>query len=240
MDQDASAKLTSKFKFKDRTNLQIDKLLDKKDKKSTQRATDGFLRQFSDFLSVRNYAKIDELQVLNLNDILYEFYSSVQTQKEQEYSVQNLKCLRAELNRHFRKTLGIDMAKDAMFVKANEMFKAVQVESKKKGKGVKNSIPPITPIDLERITEYFAVDQVTTPNPKKLQQNIVFYIIYFFCWRGRENLYMMTKDTFSLQVDPDGTEYFIQQIDEIDKNHGIEDTTKTNQGRMYATNGKNK
>ena len=73
------------------------------------------------------------------------------------------------------------------------------------------------------------------PDPRHLQQNMIFYVIYFFCRRGRENLYPMTKETFKLVTNPDGSEYVIQQTDEIDKNHGIEDTHKTKEGKMYAT-----
>ena len=35
--------------------------------------------------------------------------------------------------------------KDPDFVKSNEMFKAVCMESKKNGKGIKKSYPPISP-----------------------------------------------------------------------------------------------
>ena len=77
-----------------------------------------------------------------------------------------------------------------------------------------NPPPQITEIDLERIAEYFEHDYMNSPNPKKLQQSLIFYIIYYFCRHGRENLYPMKKDTFRLIVDPDGTEYLIQDQDE--------------------------
>ena len=146
-----------------------------------------------------------------------------------------MKCIRAALDRYFQKERGIDIVKDENFIRANEMFKAVCVESKKAGKGVKKSFPPISQIDLERIAEYFCHDHMTKPDPRHLQQNMIFYIIYFFCRRGQENLYEMTKDTFKLITENDGTEYIIQDSDEIDKNHGFEDSTKTKEGRMYAT-----
>ena len=47
----------------------------------------------------------------------------------------------------------------------------------------------------------------------------------------------MTKSTFEIQVEADGTEFVYQAIDEMDKNHGIEDTENTNKGHMYATGG---
>ena len=73
------------------------------------------------------------------------------------------------------------------------------------------------------------------PDPKHLQQNLLFYVIYYFCQCGRENLYEMTTDTFRLVTELDDTEYVIQDTDEMDKNHGFEDTNKTKEGKMFAT-----
>ena len=47
----------------------------------------------------------------------------------------------------------------------------------------------------------------------------------------------MKKNTYQVIIDPDDTEYVIQAVDKLDKNHRIEDTEFTNRGRMYATNG---
>ena len=239
MDNEANAEFTkpTKFRFKNRSKEETTQILKGKDKESTQRATHVYLTQFKRFLNVKSLPEVEDIPTKDLDGILFEFYNSIQPQKKDDYCVQTLKCIRAGLNRYFRKERGIDIAKDSMFVRANEMLKAVQVDAKKKGLGVKKSYPPITEIDLERIAEYFCHDHVTVPDPKCLQQNIIFYIIYFFCRRGRENLYDMKKNTFQVVVDPDGTEYVIQAIDEMDKNHGIEDTDNSNKGRMYATNG---
>ena len=59
-------------------------------------------------------------------------------------------------------------------------------------------------------------------------------VIYFFSCRGRENLCNMSLNQFQIGVDPDGRKFVFQAIDEHDKNHGIEDTDPTNQGKMYA------
>ena len=228
----------SKFKFKTRSKDDQEKLLIGKDKASTQRATKSFVSQFSTFLAVKKLPKLEDLDLNDLGEILFDYYSSIQPQKTSDYSVQSLKCIRSGLNRYFKKTRGVDIISDTRFVKANEMFAAVKVDSKKKGKGVKRSYPPITQLDLERIAEYFLHDHLRNPQPRRLQQNMIFYIIYFFCRRGRENLYSMTKETFKLVITNDGTEFFEQAIDEIDKNHTADDNTKTNEGKMYATNGK--
>ena len=50
----------------------------------------------------------------------------------------------------------------------------------------------------------------------------------------------MKQDTFKLVTEYDGTQYLIQNIDEVDKNHSPDDTTPTNEGRMYGNNGKYK
>ena len=50
--------------------------------------------------------------------------------------------------------------------------------------------------------------------------------------------FCMTKETFKLIVKLDVTEYFTQHIDEMDKNHGVKHTNKSNEGKMYATNSK--
>ena len=71
------------------------------------------------------------------------------------------------------------------------------------------------------------------PNPKKVQQCVLFYALYIFCQRGRENLYDMQVDWFETHVDPDGTKYIVQVKDEMEKNHRSDDTTEINQARMY-------
>ena len=49
----------------------------------------------------------------------------------------------------------------------------------------------------------------------------------------------MKKDTYKLKIDPeDGRNFFEQDIDEADKNHGFYDTNKANQGRAYKIPGK--
>ena len=188
-------KKPTKYRFKTRSTEETEDILKGKHKASTQRATEIYLRQFKRFLRVQNHPQVEDTPTEDLDGILFDFYISVQPQKKDDYCVQTLKCIRAGLNRYFRKERGIDIAKDSLFVKANEMFKAVQVDAKKKGLGSRKKYPPISEIDLERIAEYFCHDHITAPDPKCLQQNMIFYIIYFFCHRGHENLYEMTQDT---------------------------------------------
>ena len=236
-EQDAGVNSDGKRVFKDRSNELLEKLLEGKDKVNTQKSTEGALKQFSQYLRQKEMPNPEDLNIDILPKILYEYYPSLKPMKSDNYSVQSLKCIRSGLSRYYRKNKGFDIAKDPQFVQANEMFQAVLVESKKVGKGVKRSYPPITDIDLERIAEYFSHDHMNMPNPKKLQQQVIFYIIYFFCHRGRENLYNMKQETFSVIAQPDGNEIVVQNIDEADKNHGPDDNSLTNKGQMFQTAG---
>ena len=47
----------------------------------------------------------------------------------------------------------------------------------------------------------------------------------------------MKKSTFAIAVDENGKKYIYQQEDEADKNHGPNDTTIANQGRIYEKPG---
>ena len=48
----------------------------------------------------------------------------------------------------------------------------------------------------------------------------------------------MTKATFDVIVQPDGSEILIQKIDKINKNHGPDNTEKTNDAKVFSTEGK--
>ena len=67
----------------------------------------------------------------------------------------------------------------------------------------------------------------------------MFYLIYFTCCRGGENLYSMTLNTFKVHTDENGKKYVQQNIDEMDKNNNADDQGMTNKGKMYETPGKN-
>ena len=240
MDADADLVVVKKKKirYKDITAEQKKELLKNKDKRNTQQATERAIYQLNHFLSLKSKPNCDDICEDNLDGILSVFYCLIQPQSKDDYSVQSVKCIRAALNRYFHQERGFDIVKDSQFVKSNEMFKAMLVDGKKKGLAIRKSTRPISQIDLERIAEFFCHDHIITPDPKRLQMNIIFYIIYYFCRRGRENLYMMNKSTFRVVVQPDGTEFVEKAVDELDKNHGPDDDEMTNRGKMYATNGK--
>ena len=81
---------------------------------------------------------------------------------------------------------------------------------------------------------------MNSPDPKKLQQNVMFNVIYYTCRRGMENLEYMSLKHLEVFVEYDGTRYVKQSIDEVDKNHREQDTELANEGKMSANPGKYK
>lgn len=116
------------------------------------------------------------------------------------------------------------------------MFRAVSTKAKKSGLGFTKSTP-IESEDLVLYLQYFYHDVMNAPEPKKLQKCVLFNIIYYFCSRGRQNIYNFQKGHFQVGYDPDGTKYVYQAVDELDKNHGIDVNLPAKYGRMYEQPG---
>ena len=53
----------------------------------------------------------------------------------------------------------------------------------------------------------------------------------------RENLYEMTLDMFEIGTDCDGHQFVFRAKGKLDKNHGLQQTTPSFQGRMYESTG---
>ena len=225
--------------FVDTNDDEIEQIIIDSKSKNTQKSTNTALSRFKTFLTLCKYSDVDEIPDEDLPQILTKFHTDVRTKKTGEnYKTSSFKVIRAGLNRYFKVKRSIDIVSDERFTRANLAFDGVQVKAKKMGKGVVNSTPHISKEDLSRISAYFNIDHMKMPNPKVLQQCVQFYIMYFFCRRGQENLYTMTKDHFEVVVDYSGKRFIVRAIDEKDKNHGINDTEIANQGRIYEDPGK--
>ena len=200
----------------------------------------------------KTYPPLNELTNKQLALILCDFYVEVKKKNVEDYEEEDaeqeelktsyktttLHAIRGALTRYFKDTRQIDIRSDPMFIKANEMFLGKMKQNKQKGLGKIDNKPPINDSDLKLIAEYFKKTMAGPPNPKGLQQIVIFNIIYYLCRRGRENLRPMKKTTFAIDTDPtNGKEYIYQKEDEADKNHSVCDTSIANQGRIYAIPG---
>ena len=213
-----------------------EQLKEDRNAKNTNRATILSLAIPKDYIKENDLKPIEEVADLDLPELFENFYCNARTKESELYKTGSFKSLRSNLNRYFKEKRGINICTDAAFTNANIMFKSIQVKAKKSGKGSRHSTPVIDDTDLIRIGNYFDIDYMNTPNAYVLRDTIMFYIIYFFCRQGQENLYTMEKEHFAIKFD-NGTRYLIQNVDEQDKNHRENCDKPPNQGRMYEQPG---
>lgn len=87
---------------------------------------------------------------------------------------------------------------DNKFIRCNELFKGVQVQGKKAGKGTVKHKDEIESEDLERLQDYFS--RYMEPNAEVLQQYVMFNVIYYLCRRGRQNIPQLRVDMFEVCI----------------------------------------
>ena len=227
-------------RFGNTSNEEKKRIMLERNSVNTNKATKTSLSTFRDYLREKELKPLEEIADSELPDILHDFYTNARKTDGSDYCVQTMKCIRAGINRHLKAERGLDIIDNTAFTKANEMFRGVNKQKRIQGKGSTKSTPVICPEDLQTIYKHFNHDIMNNPEPRKLQQCLIFYIIYYFCRRGRENLYTMTSETFKIDVDNStGKRFVFQNIDEHDKNHGIDNPKPANEARMYETTGTN-
>ena len=243
-------RFTVNNRFKETTKEERDAILDGSKPKNTKKSTDLWMSCFDKYLKKKKYPPADEIDLNDLPSILEKFYCEVEkntgkcTEKmkpddQKGYKNTTMRTIRAALARYYRDKKSIDIITNESFVRANQMFKGVQKINKQKGLGNIQSKTPLSEMDLEKLTNYFLMHISGPPNPRKLQEVMLFNVIFYLCRRGRENLRPMTKSTFQVAFDETSRrEYIFQAEDELDKNHQEQDTSIANEGRIYELPGK--
>ena len=236
-------------RFKTTTKEQRDNILIESKPKNTRKSTDLWMNCFKKYLQKKNYPEADDIGNEQLPSILESFYCEVEKSAcktgekldenaEKTYKNTTMRTIRAAIARYYRDSRSIDIITNEAFVRSNQIFKGVQKINKKKGYGKIDSKTPITDLDMEKITSYFLLHIIGPPNPRKLQEVILFNVLYYLCRRGRENLRPMKKTTFMIEYDEScHRRYIYQAEDELDKNHQEDTTQIANQGRIYEQPG---
>lgn len=121
------------------------------------------------------------------------------------------------------------------------MFKGITKNACHEGCGSTDSFPTIPDEDMLKLGNYFCQeinDPTAILSPKKLQEAVMFFLMYFTCCRGRENIHSMTPNSYEVKTDENSMKYVIQSTDELDKNHQWDSTTPANEAKMYEQQGK--
>ena len=174
------------------TDQERQEILDNRNAQNTNKATKSTVGILIKYLKEKQLPDLTDIKNEDLPDILLNFYTNAKKTDGDDYCVQSMKCIRAGINKYLKAERGLDIISSELFVKANKMFRGVNKQRRIQGKASVKSRPVISDEDLQKISDYFHHDIYNEPNPKKIQQCLIFYIIYFFCQRGRENLYPMT------------------------------------------------
>lgn len=118
-------------------------------------------------------------------------------------------------------------AKVHIFLK---VFKGSLKKLRSEGKDRVTHHAPIPAPDMAKIKN------ITTDNPKGLQQRVFVDIMLHFARRGNEGLRNLRRDSFSFEVDENGHEYAFVAHEEVEKKRqGVHRDDCPKQAVMYAT-----
>ena len=219
---------------------EIQTLLEGKDSENTRKATKNAVVTFLAYWNevkpedepVKSTESLEIIPKKELNELLANFWPNAKKQNGDSYKKSALMGIRFGLQRHFLLKREFDIISDGEFSKSNQIFEAAIVELKRQGFGRVDHHSPISKEDLEKIQSSY---NPSSPDPKSLQQVVWFNIMFHLIRRGRENLRLLTKESFAVQVDAAGKKFVYQVVDELDKNHRANDQPDDSpgEGRMY-------
>ena len=222
-------------RFADLSREEIAGLVDGKDSKNTQLVTKTALTTFRAFCEEKHPDKTQDFHEISkeeLNELLVDFYPNARKKTGGHYKKSALSSIRFGLQRHFMLKREFNIISDPLFKQSNQVFEAVVVELKRQGFAKVEHHEPILTEDLAKI--YSSYDP-SSPDSKSLQYFVWFSIMFHLIRRGRENLRLHKRQSFSVSVDGAGRKYVYQHLDELDKNHRQNDDPfdSSGDGRMY-------
>lgn len=183
----------------------------------TDQQTKRHTQMFKTFLEEKKLCP-DFQKVPNsiLNDYLRLFYSTLKTKMGDLYAPSSLICIRASIQRYLtspqiNRTINIVHGDD--FRRANGVLKAMIGAYLRSGQRKSKSYEAISPNDMDKLSSYF-----DRSSNKKIQEEVLFNVIYFFGLRGRENLRDLKRSTFACKTDENGNEYIGIEGTMISKN----------------------
>ncbi|KAI8491286.1 hypothetical protein Bbelb_309190 [Branchiostoma belcheri] len=225
-------------RFANLTDVELGQIENERVEKTTAKSTKWGVKLFREWLKSRQQCvEFEELPPQDLGILLRQFYAEVRTSQGTEYSKASYGCLRAAIHRHltgppYHKTYNI--LKDPEFQAANNMFVGMLKKLRRSGLDTAKPYPPILPCDIVKM---FDTGTLSMDNPLALQRLVYFYIAFYLCRRGRENLRELKVSDFELKEE-NGKKYYTLRHNEHLKNHPghlVNDSTNQPTSRMYET-----
>ena len=225
------ASSSSKERFAELGEDEIQQLLDEKDSKNTKRSTKVSKAIFEAYVKEKNIQLPQNSEDLAV--ILKHFYAEVRKVDGSQYTKNSLCSIRFGLNRYYKSLFGADIIKDSVFGEANKVYQAQCTALKKRGLAKTEHKPPIADHDIKKLYESGVFN---TDTPATLQNKVFFELVFYFCRRGRQNLRELKPDDFAIKVNAKGQRYVIKTTDELTKNHRVDDC-QAEEGGMMVENG---
>lgn len=174
------------------------------------------MKRFKNFLESKKLSSnITSIPPTILNTYLRYFYSELRQQNGSFYSPASLICFRAAIHRYFcLHKPEINIIGDPQFNQCNRMLKTMVSKFKTSGQAkTVQSFPIIESDDMTKIRNYF-----DRSSPEILQEEIMFNLIYFLGFRGRETLPQLTKNSFALETSSTGKSFLCINTEILSKN----------------------
>jgi hypothetical protein len=143
---------------------------------------------FISFINTKGFTDIPTCPII-INGILSEFWPSLRTLKNEEYSASTLQTFRHLLRNVFTKTVNIDILADIRLKSQRDVFDNYLRGLKERGKGSVNHFQEIPKEEMRQITS-----RLSLTNPTELQYLSWWFVQLFFCKRGIENTQNMQKN----------------------------------------------
>lgn len=196
-------------------NEELDSLERNNMPSSSLKQMETHIRRLLLFLESNNLnANIETVPIAILDDYLRFFYSSLKKQDGNYYTPASLICVRAALHRYFCiNRPEVNIIADVRFSKSNRMLKTMVSLFKKSGQPKTKVYSVIEMNDMAKIKQYF-----DRSSPEALQNEIIFNLIYFFGFRGRETLPLLSKESINIETDSNGKRFLKINHDILSKN----------------------
>ena len=182
---------------------EILRLEDEAKSKSTEKQTTHYIKMLTKFLQENKLmTNLTDMPKRYLESYLRLFFTRIRKANGDHYSVASLCGMRAAFHRHFQEIRHMELIGNPDFCNLEKTYKASLAASlkdrEKSISGGGSGYPPIEPVDMEKLRAYF-----TRSDPQKLQDEILFLLVYHFGFRGREWLRSLERSSVVISVNND-------------------------------------
>lgn len=200
--------------------------------KSTSKQTKNHVDELKSFLQSKMLPNIIEsIPQKYVCQYLRLWFSTMKKKDGEFYSLSTLACKRASIHRYLQETAGYKLIGNEQFRLFEKTYNAVRHKSlvtNRKSCSTTAGYQPIEKEDLIRLDKYF-----NRSTPTRLQQEVLFNIVYHNGFRGREWIRNLNKEDIRIESGPDGLKHVNVVKSENEKNVKSNDYRNIRQVAMY-------